>query len=141
MSSGGGSGSLSSSGGQKSRTSRTATSRSANTPTVEAPVYVRCSSCGGDFELSARNHREHVKKGTQPRCAECRHGRAPRAKPSEADRRWWLERFSIEEIVQLAGAIWPDELAGSYHGKVDRLHLHDRGNGVGLVELDDVDYA
>jgi hypothetical protein len=27
---------------------------------------------------------------------------------TEADRRWWLERYSLDEIRQLAGAIWPD---------------------------------
>jgi hypothetical protein len=28
--------------------------------------------------------------------------------PSEADRRYWLDRFSLEEIEELAGVIWPD---------------------------------
>ncbi len=91
-----------------------------------------------------RRHREHQNRGSEARCGECgecRYGRPPRAKPDEEDRRWWLERFSLEEIVQLAGAIWPDELAGSDNWQVNRLRLHHRGNGESPLELDDVDYA
>ena len=30
-------------------------------------------------------------------------------RPTPAMRRWWLERFTLEEIRELAGAIWTTE--------------------------------
>jgi hypothetical protein len=43
----------------------------------------------------------------QPRCARCRgYGGEPKP-PTEAMRRYWLERFSLEEIRELADTIWP----------------------------------
>jgi hypothetical protein len=27
---------------------------------------------------------------------------------TEADRQWWLERFTLDELRSLAGAIWPN---------------------------------
>jgi hypothetical protein len=69
-------------------------------------VLVRCGDCGGDFELSARRARDHRKAGTTPRCRRCRlPGTAP--KPTEADRRYWLDRFTLDEIRELVAAIWP----------------------------------
>jgi len=32
--------------------------------------------------------------------------RPPHPKPTEADREWWLERFTLEELAELADAIW-----------------------------------
>jgi hypothetical protein len=29
-------------------------------------------------------------------------------KVTPAMRRWWLDRFSLEEIRQIAGELWPD---------------------------------
>lgn len=116
------------------------------TPGVEIPVEVECDACGIDFVLSARNHRNHVRRGTSPRCGECRHGRAPREGPDEEDRRFWRERFSIEEICMLAWAIWPERASvrcpGSWteglasgDGEVNLLRLHHRGNGEAPREL------
>jgi hypothetical protein len=46
-------------------------------------------------------------RGLEPRCEWCRRPTAP---VSEADRPWWLERFSLEEIRVMAAAIWPAEV-------------------------------
>ena len=73
---------------------------------VEAPVALRCCECGTGLELSARNAREHRRKGTLPRCRRCRYPSSS-PKPSVAMRRWWLERFSQEEIIEMAAALWP----------------------------------
>ena len=51
-----------------------------------------------------RRELEHRRTGRDLICSTCR--RPPRPKPTEADRRWWLERFTLEEIVELADAIW-----------------------------------
>jgi hypothetical protein len=32
--------------------------------------------------------------------------------PSEAHRRWWLERFTLDEIRALAVVIWPEDGVG-----------------------------
>lgn len=71
---------------------------------VEAPVVHVCE-CGTTFELSARNTRIHRNRGTSPRCDRCRYGTKP-PKVTDAHRRYWLERFTLDEIRELAGAIW-----------------------------------
>ena len=76
-------------------------------PTVEAPKLVTCRDCGGDFELSARRARDHRKAGTAPRCRPCREGHeAP--KVTQEMRDWWLERFTVDEISELAARMWPE---------------------------------
>jgi hypothetical protein len=37
-------------------------------------------------------------------CSDCRHSHP---KPTESDREFWLERFTLAEIHELAEAIWP----------------------------------
>ena len=60
--------------------------------------------------LSVRREREHRRTGRAPICSTCR--RPPHPKPTEDDREWWLERFTLAEIVELADAIWGDALEG-----------------------------
>lgn len=81
---------------------------------MEAPVLLACG-CGRQFQLSARRAREHRTHGSQPKCVDCRYGHdgAPRA--TEGMRRWWLDRFSLDEIRELGGCL--DSLLGS-----DREH-------------------
>lgn len=75
------------------------------TPVIEAPVRHDCPDCGTAFELSARNTRIHRNRGTSPKCDRFRYGaRAP--KVTEAHRRWWLERFTPEELQAMAAAVW-----------------------------------
>ena len=67
---------------------------------------MRCGDCGASFELSKRNEYGWRSRGLEPRCEWCRRPPKP---VTEADRRWWLERFSHEEIQGMAAAIWPTE--------------------------------
>ena len=82
---------------------------------VELPVRFRCPDCGGWFELAARNARNHRNPGTRPRCRRCRlPGVQP--KPTAALRRWWLQRFTLDELQELAAAIW----GGDFRVRSDR---------------------
>ena len=92
---------------------------------VEAAVLLSCG-CGAQFELSARNARNHRVNGTQPKCRDCRYGHdgAPRA--TEAMRRWWLSRYSIDEIRELGRHL--DTFAGS-DARVRGLGLLIHGRG------------
>jgi hypothetical protein len=70
--------------------------------TVEAPREIVCASCGSRYLLSARNVRAWRQRGETPVCARCRHP----AKPVDPAtmirmRRWWLDRYSIEELLEL----------------------------------------
>jgi len=65
-------------------------------------VTLRCQKCGRREDRSdrvARNYRDRPFL-----CSECR--RPERARPSEKDRRYWTERFSFEEIREIAAGIW-----------------------------------
>lgn len=67
-------------------------------------MAIPCGRCGGAIILSSRRARVWRDRGQLPICAACR-----RPKATEAMRRWWLERFSLEEILEMAAAIWPGE--------------------------------
>jgi hypothetical protein len=70
--------------------------------TVELPRLVVCGECGGLFELSARNARMHRARGEDPVCRRCRHPAKPvDQKALERYRRWWLARFSLDELLEL----------------------------------------
>jgi hypothetical protein len=76
---------------------------------------VRCDDCGGDFELSTSHVRHMRAQGRELRCRSCRTtGEGPQ--PTEAHRRWWLDRFSLDEIRFMASAFWPADGAA----KADR---------------------
>jgi hypothetical protein len=64
-------------------------------------VPVRCSECDAGFELSARREYEHRKAGKRPVCRDCRSHRAPIV-VTESLRRWWLDRYTLDEIRELA---------------------------------------
>jgi hypothetical protein len=67
--------------------------------TVEAPRKVTCSRCGGQYQLSARNARQHRRLGLPDLCEPCRHPvKAPDPKRVEAMKAWWLSRFTLEEL-------------------------------------------
>jgi hypothetical protein len=72
-------------------------------PTVEPKRRVRCPSCGGVRWLSSRNARSVENGEASGLCQTCRNPRAP-ATPEERDAvmRWWLDRYSDEELADLA---------------------------------------
>jgi hypothetical protein len=78
--------------------------------TTETTAPLRCTGCGDTFVLSPRRAREW--RDREPLCRDCR--RKPK-ELSEAERarlqRWWLDRYSLEELVEIGREIWPD-LAG-----------------------------
>ena len=60
-------------------------------------AVVRCSSCLGLRTVSHRN------RDSVALCPDCRRGEVV---PREMFYAWWLERFSTEECVEIARAIW-----------------------------------
>lgn len=73
---------------------------------VETPRLVRCAGCGSSFELSARNVRAIRARGEEPLCRRCRHPAKPVDEIQAAKyRRWWLERFPLDELREMAEAI------------------------------------
>jgi hypothetical protein len=67
-------------------------------------VPVRCGSCGGGFELSARRARIYRNEGTAPRCSDCRSARS-QVVVTPALRRWWLDRYTLDEIREMAATL------------------------------------
>ena len=53
--------------------------------------------------------------------ARCRY-RTPPSKPSAAMQAWWLKRFTLDEIREMAGAIWGTEAACPIHAPNDSEH-------------------
>ena len=92
---------------ERERSLRARSGRGCETSGVhERPRVVECGDCGNLFEVSARNERAHRKRGTTPTCQRCRSvTSAPRA--TEAMRKWWLDRYSPDEIREITDAIWP----------------------------------
>ena len=66
---------------------------------VAARVTVACPGCHERRELTARQARQNPK----PLCRDCRFP-VRREPPDDADRLYWLARFSDEEIVEMATA-------------------------------------
>ena len=84
--------------------------------TVEAPRLHTCR-CGVVFSLSARNTREHEKRGTLPLCRGCRFPH-PELEVSAEERRAyqrWLEESGLSpaELRDLASCLWPGTVAVS----------------------------
>jgi hypothetical protein len=60
----------------------------------------------GRFSLSARNSRLHWERGTQPLCELCRRPEKPVDEATmERMRQWWLERYSLDEILEIGRLI------------------------------------
>lgn len=73
-------------------------------PRPSVLVDVRCSQCGDVERISERWYRTKQAQGTAHRCRLCRsvHVR----QPTSAHYNYWLERYTLEEIQDLARAIW-----------------------------------
>lgn len=77
---------------------------------VEPLVPFFCSSCGHEYGVHSRQARA-LKAGTrEPLCSFCRTpGDGPyrrQFKVTEADRQFWLDRFTIMEIRIIAETCW-----------------------------------
>jgi hypothetical protein len=77
------------------------------THAVEPELRVTCRCCGKSYWLSARREREYRKTGTEPICGDChreqRFGPRPTAiRVTEELRRYWLDRYTLDEIRTLA---------------------------------------
>lgn len=77
-------------------------------------VLVACHSCGATYGISPRtfrgmtldNKRRHD-EGQQPRLPTCRTCRTPRViVVTDSGMQWWLRRFTISEIVDMAEDMW-----------------------------------
>ncbi len=62
---------------------------------------VTCPNCGGIREVSDRHAR---RTETATLCVACRNP-SKHDPPSDTDRRYWLERFSDQEIVRMTEAM------------------------------------
>lgn len=73
---------------------------------VETRVLVECSVCGIRYDVSARSYRDIKAGRVTPRCII--HRRRRRAATIRAEhRRFWLDRFTLDEINEMAAALWP----------------------------------
>lgn len=77
----------------------------------EQQVRVRCCDCGSPLFLTERQAR---RREQQHRCSICvilaHHGREP---VEDRHRRYWLERFSDEEIARLASEMLGEDVPTS----------------------------
>ena len=44
-------------------------------------------------------------KGTEPKCQDCRHGHSRPIRVTQPMRDYWLQRFSLDEIRELAAGL------------------------------------
>jgi hypothetical protein len=74
--------------------------------TVEAPRQILCGSCSSIFALSARNAPAWRTRGQEPICSRCGYPAKP-PDPAEVERyqRWWLERYTVEELLEIGREI------------------------------------
>ena len=77
---------------------------SARQRVIEPARLVTCGDCSDPFELSQRSRTPHPR--STPRCARCRYG-AKQPEVTDAMRRWWLARYSRDEIREMAAGVWP----------------------------------
>lgn len=67
---------------------------------AEEIVMVRCPSCKGLRGMAGR----HVERYGVGVCRECRRGNVV---PRSHYHNYWTERFSMDEIREMAAALWP----------------------------------
>ncbi len=79
----------------------------------ERTVDVVCAGCGFEYQVSARYARMLRCDGRAPYCRGCAGDRrrktsSPLASPviTDAETRFWIDRFGFEGAVGLAFAIW-----------------------------------
>lgn len=67
-------------------------------------VTIRCTECGDLEQINDRSYRRKMQEGRPHICRLCRQIRS--VQPSQSDRNYWTTRFSQQEIVEMASAIW-----------------------------------
>jgi hypothetical protein len=72
----------------------------------EQRVLVQCSICGIRYDVSARSWRDIKAGRVEARCVLHRR-RSRQLTVTATMRRYWLDRFTIDEICEMAEAIWP----------------------------------
>jgi hypothetical protein len=83
--------------------------------TVENPRDVTCTGCGDTRVLSGRHARRNG--GSYGRPNLCKLCRTPKPKPpTDGDRRYWLRRFTDDDILLFAWAFWKED------GDADHCH-------------------
>jgi len=68
---------------------------------------VACAVCSLEYDVSARTHRDIKAGRVDPRCGLHRGKRRDANTKVAQYRRYWLDRFSMEEILEMAVAIAP----------------------------------
>lgn len=66
----------------------------------DAPRVFECPECGARTTVRGKQAREHARDGSRPACAVCR--LRARVVVTPELRLWWLLRFSLDEIRELA---------------------------------------
>jgi hypothetical protein len=96
----------------------------------EDRVRVECHICGLEFFASCRSARDYRAGRAEPRCILHRRRKGEREGVERAIlRRFWLDRFTSEEIVDMAHALFP---RGTGRGIPTALTAASRSqNGVG----------
>jgi hypothetical protein len=67
-------------------------------------VTIVCSECGDMEQINDRSYRRKIAEGRPHICRLCRQVRA--VVPTETHRNYWRTRYSQQEIVEMANAIW-----------------------------------
>ena len=67
-------------------------------------VVVRCTRCGDIETISDRQLRRKQRTGRPHLCSLCKEIRVK--PPTEQHFNYWLNRYTIEEIKEMAQAIW-----------------------------------
>lgn len=75
---------------------------------TEPRVLVACAVCDISFDVSARTHRNIVAGRSEARCQLHRERRPRPATVQAVHRRFWLSRFTVDEIKDMAWAIFDD---------------------------------
>lgn len=73
-------------------------------PRASRVVTVRCDLCGGPQEITDRQYRRRQQEGRPYHCSLCR--RTTVHPPNQTHKNFWLNRFSQDEINEMARAIW-----------------------------------
>lgn len=73
-------------------------------PRFGITISVRCTRCGDIDTISDRQQRRKLQNGRPHLCSLCREIKVK--PPTEQHFNYWLNRYSIEQIREMAAAIW-----------------------------------
>lgn len=73
-------------------------------PRASTLVNIRCEECGDIDRITDRQYRRKLYEGRPHVCRICRVTTV--RKPTTADYDYWLDRYSLDEIKDIAQAIW-----------------------------------